>query len=42
MAFDGITVAALTRELTENITGGRIARITQPEPDELGSLTVEY
>lgn len=35
MAFDGITVAALTRELTENITGGRIARITQPEPDEL-------
>jgi len=35
MAFDGITVAALTRELTENITGGRIAKITQPEPDEL-------
>lgn len=35
MAFDGITVAALVQELKDNITGGRIAKIAQPEPDEL-------
>lgn len=35
MAFDGITVAAITHELKENLTGGRIAKIAQPEPDEL-------
>ena len=35
MAFDGITVAALVQELRDNLTGGRIAKIAQPEPDEL-------
>lgn len=35
MAFDGITVAALVHELSQNLTGGRIAKIAQPENDEL-------
>lgn len=35
MAFDGITIAAVTRELRDNLTGGRIAKIAQPETDEL-------
>ena len=35
MAFDGITVAALVRELNEHLTGGRISKIAQPEADEL-------
>lgn len=35
MAFDGITVAAITKELEENLSGGRIAKIAQPEVDEL-------
>lgn len=35
MAFDGITVAALTHELQKNLLGGRIAKIAQPETDEL-------
>lgn len=35
MALDGITIAALTRELNERILGGRISKIAQPEADEL-------
>lgn len=35
MAFDGITVAALTKELTEKLVGGRVYKIAQPEKDEL-------
>lgn len=35
MAFDGITVAALVQELKENLCGGRISKIAQPEADEL-------
>ena len=35
MAFDGITVAALTKELKETICDGRITKIAQPESDEL-------
>lgn len=35
MAFDGITVSAITTELQETLTGGRIAKIAQPETDEL-------
>lgn len=35
MAFDGITVAALVRELNDTLTGGRISKIAQPETDEL-------
>ena len=35
MAFDGITVAALTNELSVKLAGGRISKIAQPESDEL-------
>lgn len=35
MAFDGITVAAITRELKETLIGSRIYKIAQPEQDEL-------
>ncbi len=40
MAFDGITTAALTRELNEALAGGGISKIIQPEKDEL-LLTVK-
>ncbi len=40
MAFDGITVAAITKELNRELQNGRIARIIQPEKDEL-LLTVK-
>ncbi len=35
MAFDGITTAAVAAELEETLAGARIARIAQPESDEL-------
>ena len=35
MALDGITIRALTRELNAKLVGGRIAKIIQPESDEL-------
>ncbi|MBQ9991127.1 MAG: NFACT family protein [Lachnospiraceae bacterium] len=35
MAFDGITIACLTKELKNELSGGRIYKIAQPEPDEL-------
>ncbi|MBQ6441642.1 MAG: NFACT family protein [Lachnospiraceae bacterium] len=35
MAFDGITVAGLCEELNRALTGMHIAKIAQPEPDEL-------
>lgn len=35
MAFDGITIAALTDELKRSLFNGRISKIAQPEPDEL-------
>lgn len=35
MAFDGITVANLRNELESALTGGRIGKIAQPEPDAL-------
>ena len=35
MAFDGITVAAIVRELSEKFIEGRIYKIAQPEKDEL-------
>lgn len=35
MAFDGITVRALADELNTELSGGRIAKIAQPETDEL-------
>ena len=35
MAFDGITVANITKELQETLVGGRVYKIAQPESDEL-------
>ncbi len=35
MALDGITIAALTRQLQTQLTGARIAKIIQPEKDAL-------
>lgn len=35
MAFDGITIANLTAELKDALTGGRVYKIVQPEKDEL-------
>lgn len=35
MAFDGITIANITNELKNKLTGGRIRKIAQPENDEL-------
>lgn len=35
MAFDGFTMAALTKELSDKLTEGRLQKIAQPEPDEL-------
>nr|MBQ6241018.1 NFACT family protein [Lachnospiraceae bacterium] len=35
MALDGISIAALTYELNERLTGGRISKIVQPERDAL-------
>ena len=35
MAFDGIVIASLVHEFNQTITGGKIAKIAQPEKDEL-------
>ncbi len=35
MAFDGITIANITKELENTLLGGRIYKIAQPESDEL-------
>ncbi|MCD8129930.1 MAG: NFACT family protein [Lachnospiraceae bacterium] len=35
MAFDGITISCLTRELNDTLSGGKISKIAQPETDEL-------
>ncbi|MCM1123978.1 MAG: NFACT family protein, partial [Eubacterium sp.] len=35
MAFDGITIANMTKELSTTLLGGRIYKIAQPESDEL-------
>lgn len=35
MAFDGITVSCLKKELNDHILNGHISKIAQPEPDEL-------
>ncbi len=40
MAFDGITVAAVTAQLNKALTGGRISKVAQPERDEL-MLTIK-
>lgn len=35
MAFDGITIAGVVKEMKDALVGGRIYKIAQPEPDEL-------
>ena len=40
MAFDGITIANITKELNDTLIGGRLNKIAQPEADEL-LLTVK-
>ena len=35
MAFDGITITAMVKELNTSLKGGRINKIAQPESDEL-------
>ena len=35
MAFDGITVSAITKELNDKLIGARLYKIAQPEADEL-------
>lgn len=35
MAFDGVTIANIVKELNDNLIGGRIYKIAQPETDEL-------
>ncbi|MDO4269076.1 MAG: NFACT RNA binding domain-containing protein [Eubacteriales bacterium] len=35
MAFDGIVIANLTRDIKEKLEGGKISKIAQPEKDEL-------
>ena len=35
MAFDGTTLASVVHELSETIIGGRVDKISQPEPDEI-------
>ena len=35
MAFDGITIANIVKELNECLAGGRLYKIAQPETDEL-------
>ncbi len=35
MAFDGVTIANIIKELNDTVLGGRIYKIAQPESDEL-------
>ncbi|MEG0370006.1 MAG: NFACT family protein, partial [Hungatella sp.] len=35
MAFDGIVIANLTRDIKDKLEGGKISKIAQPEKDEL-------
>ena len=40
MAFDGIVISNIVSELKQKLTGGRISKIAQPEPEEL-DLTIK-
>lgn len=35
MALDGIAISGIVSELSAKLTGGRIYKIYQPEPDEI-------
>lgn len=39
MAYDGLVVSATVKEFRENLIGGKISKITQPEKDEI-DLTI--
>ena len=42
MAFDGITIANLAKELSDTLAGGRIQKVAQPEKDELILTIKQY
>ncbi|MBP3577414.1 MAG: NFACT family protein [Lachnospiraceae bacterium] len=42
MAFDGITIANLAKELNDTLAGGRIQKVSQPEKDELILTIKQY
>ncbi len=42
MAFDGITIANLAKELNDTLAGGRIQKVAQPEKDELILTIKQY
>ncbi len=42
MAFDGIVIANLAKELNELLSGGRILKVAQPEKDELVLSIKQY
>ena len=42
MAFDGITIANLAKELNDLLAGGRIQKVAQPEKDELVLTIKQY
>lgn len=42
MAFDGITIANLAKELNDLLAGGRIQKVAQPEKDELILTIKQY
>ena len=42
MAFDGITIANLAKELNDALAGGRIQKVAQPEKDELILTIKQY
>lgn len=42
MAFDGIVIANIVKDLKENLVGGRIYKIYQPEPDEINLVVKNH
>lgn len=42
MAFDGITIANLAKELNDLLAGGRIQKVAQPEKDEIILTIKQY
>ena len=42
MAFDGIVIANLAKELNTLLSGGRILKVAQPEKDELVLSIKQY
>lgn len=42
MAFDGITIANLAKELNDTLAGGRIQKVAQPEKDEIILTIKQY